>query len=90
MPQVRRDPPRRDGSDPDQGPDLSGTTGQRARAAGVVIGAVLGFALAAGLYLLVSPLLEDTWARDLQGMLWNIVPLLTVVGAAVGWSVTRR
>jgi hypothetical protein len=90
VPSVRRDPPRLDDAHPDQGLGLSGTTGQPARAVGLVIRAVLGFVLAAAVYLLLGPLLENTSARDLQGMLWNIVPLLTVVGAAVGWSVVRH
>lgn len=87
---MRRGTPRVDGSGALAGRRLNATTGGRARAAGVVVGAVLGFAVAAVTYAVLGPLLEDTWARDLQGLLWNVVPVLTVVGAAVGWSVSGR
>ena len=50
------------------------------------IGATAGFALGALIYVVLAPWLEDQsgWLRELQGMAWNLVPLLTVVGAAVG------
>ena len=58
------------------------------------IGAAAGFALGALIYVVLAPWLEDQsgWLRELQGMAWNLVPLLTVVGAAVGGvvSATRR
>jgi hypothetical protein len=57
-----------------------------------VAGAVIGFALASVIYLTVNPLLEASsspW-REMQGLLWNLVPLLTAVGALLGWRVGSR
>lgn len=61
-------------------------------AAGVIGGGLLGFAIGAGAYLLLEPVLESAtdWVRETQGLAWNLVPLLTVVGAVVGGLALRR
>lgn len=58
---------------------------------GAAAGALAGFAVATALWLALEPVLDrtDTWVRDLQGLLWNVIPLLTVVGALVGLWVAR-
>jgi len=59
---------------------------------GAVLGAGAGFIVGAVVYVLVSPVLERSSGivRELQGLLWNLVPFLTVVGALVGLVVVRR
>lgn len=59
---------------------------------GAIGGGITGFALAAGIYLLVNPVLEgsDSGIEELQGLLWNIVPLLTLAGVALGWWIATR
>lgn len=61
---------------------------------GAVLGAVLGagFVVGAVVYVLVNPALESSSGvvRELQGLLWNLVPFLTVVGALVGLLLARR
>jgi CHASE3 domain sensor protein len=59
---------------------------------GVVIGGAIGFAAGAAVYLLLNPVLEDAsgWIRETQGLLWNLVPLLTVLGALVGGLLLHR
>lgn len=59
---------------------------------GILAGALLGFGLGAGSYLGLSALLEvrGGWIEELQGMTWNLVPLLTIVGGAVGAKVVGR
>ena len=59
---------------------------------GVLVGAVLGFALGAAAYLIIDTVLEGHggWVEELQGLAWNLVPLGAVVGAGVGVFVTRR
>ena len=61
-------------------------------ALGALGGAVIGFALGAVVYILVNPMLEDAtgWVRETQGLLWNLVPFLTVLGAVVGGLLQRR
>ena len=58
----------------------------------VVLGALAGFGVGAVAYLAVNPLLEDAsgWVRELQGLAWNLVPLLTVGGAALGGVLASR
>lgn len=58
----------------------------------VVGGGIVGFAIAAAVYVLVNPMLEDAsgWLRETQGLLWDLVPLLTVVGAALGVLLLKR
>lgn len=57
-----------------------------------MLGGIAGFAIASVVYLLVNPVLEDStsWVRELQGMLWNLVPLLTVAGTMLGWWIASR
>ena len=55
-------------------------------ALGVIGGGAIGLAVGAALYLLVNPVPENAsgWVRETQGLLWNLVPVLTVLGAVVG------
>lgn len=66
--------------------------GRGRQAAGVVVGGVVGLLAGWALYALGSPVLERSTGvvRELQGALWNAVPALTIVGAAVGWALARR
>jgi hypothetical protein len=61
-------------------------------ALGVVVGGAIGFAAGAAVYLLLNPVLEDAsgWIRETQGLLWNLVPVLTVLGAVVGGLLLNR
>lgn len=54
---------------------------------GATAGAAVGFGVAWVIYVSLVPVLEDRddWLRELQGFLWNVVPLLTVGGAVLGW-----
>jgi len=56
-----------------------------------LVGAGIGFAIAAPVYLMVDPILEDSgsWVRELQGLLWNLVPLLTLGGGLLAWWLVR-
>lgn len=56
------------------------------------VGAILGFALGALIYILLTPVLEASpgFIRELQGLSWNLVPGLTVLGAVLGWMFARR
>lgn len=58
----------------------------------VLVGAVVGFGVGAGVYLLLTPVLEtaDGLVRELQGFAWNLVPLGTVGGGVLGWIVVQR
>lgn len=53
---------------------------------GALAGGAIGFALASVIYLLITPVLEEStgWVRELQGLSWNLVPALTLVGAVLG------
>lgn len=53
---------------------------------GAIGGAAIGFALASIIYLAITPQLEASTGlvRELQGLSWNLVPALTVLGAVVG------
>lgn len=57
-----------------------------------LVGAAVGFGLGALVYLGLEPVLErsDGLLRELQGMLWNVVPLLTALGAVLGWRLAAR
>ena len=58
-----------------------------------VAGGLLGFAVGSVVYLVMNPVLEQSSGllRETQGLLWNLVPLLTLVGIALGvWVVRRR
>ncbi len=59
---------------------------------GAVLGAGAGLVVGAVVYALVSPALESSTGivREMQGLLWNLVPFLTVVGAFVGLVLARR
>lgn len=59
---------------------------------GAIVGGLLGLAAGFSVYVAVNPVLEESSGllRETQGLLWNLVPLLTLVGAALGWSVARR
>jgi hypothetical protein len=59
---------------------------------GAVLGAGAGFVVGAVVYVLVSPALERSSGilRELQGLLWNLVPFLTVVGVLAGLLLARR
>lgn len=60
---------------------------------GGLAGGAVALAVAAAIYLGVNPLLESAGSplRELQGLLWNIVPLGTVTGIVVGvWMATRH
>lgn len=60
---------------------------------GALVGAAVGLAVSSGIYLTLVPVLEESTGlvRELQGLLWNVVPLLTAVGAGAGWwAVSRR
>lgn len=58
----------------------------------IIIGAIVGGALGAAIYLSVNPILEASTGplREMQGLLWNLVPGLTVVGGVVGWLAFGR
>lgn len=57
-----------------------------------VVGGVLGFAVGSAIYLVVNPVLEGSSGllREMQGLLWNVVPMLTLVGVALGVLGVRR
>jgi hypothetical protein len=61
------------------------------RFAAAVAGAIVGFGLTFVLYSWLNPILEarTDWMRELQGLLFTMVLLSTVVGAAVGWAMSR-
>jgi hypothetical protein len=55
-------------------------------AVGILAGGLAGLAIGAVVYVLVDPILENAsgWVRETQGLLWNLVPISTVLGALVG------
>jgi ABC-type antimicrobial peptide transport system permease subunit len=59
---------------------------------GILVGGLLGFALGATVYVVLNPMLEDAsgWVRETQGLLWNLVPFLTVLGAVMGGLLLGR
>jgi hypothetical protein len=61
------------------------------RVVATVAGAIVGFALTYLLYTWLNPILEarTDWIRELQGLLFTTVPVGTVIGAAVGWVLSR-
>lgn len=61
-------------------------------ALGILGGGIVGFAIGAVVYILANPMLEDAsgWVRETQGLLWNLVPFLTVLGALVGGLLLNR
>lgn len=58
-----------------------------------LIGAAVGFVVTFVLYQWLNPILEarTDWLREMQGFLWSLIPVGTLVGALVGrrWG-TRR
>jgi cell division protein FtsX len=56
-------------------------------AAMALAGALVGLTIGSSIYLVLNPVLENASGsvRELQGLLWNVVPLMTVVGAVLGW-----
>lgn len=64
---------------------------RRRRLWGALGGAAAGFVLASVAYLLITPVLEASpgLPRELQGLSWNLVPGLTVLGGVTGWMVAR-
>lgn len=61
----------------------------RRRLWGALGGGTAGFVLASSAYLLITPVLEASpgWVRELQGLSWNLVPGLTLLGGVIGWVV---
>lgn len=60
---------------------------------GAGAGAVVGFLTGWGIYTLAVPVLESSqgWLRETQGLVWNVVYVLAVAGAVLGfWLVRRR
>lgn len=59
---------------------------------GAGVGALLGFALGAVVYVLLTPVLESSSGvlREMQGLSWNLVPGLTLLGAILGWVLASR
>lgn len=59
---------------------------------GASVGALLGFALGAVVYVLLTPVLESSSGvlREMQGLSWNLVPGLTLLGAILGWVLASR
>lgn len=57
-----------------------------------VAGALLGLLGAWAIYEALNPVLErrDDWLRELQGLLFNIIPLGIGLGAALGWLLASR
>lgn len=51
-----------------------------------IVGAVAAFAVTFLLYLWLNPILEarSDWLREMQGFLWSLIPVGTLVGALVG------
>ncbi|MFW7414166.1 hypothetical protein [Demequina sp. SO4-18] len=69
------------------------TRGRAVRAwVGTAVGASAGFLVGAGLYELIAPALEASqgWLRETQGLVWNLAPLLAVVGGILGYRIARR
>lgn len=57
-----------------------------------VAGAAVGFGATYLLYVWLNPILEgrSDWLRELQGLLFNTVPLGTLVGSILGWLLGRK
>jgi hypothetical protein len=59
---------------------------------GVAVGGAIGFTAGVAVYLLLNPALEEAsgWIRETQGLLWNLVPVLSVLGAVAGGLLMNR
>lgn len=57
----------------------------------VVVGGAVGFLIAFLLYGWLNPVLEARrdWLRELQGILFTLIPLGTVAGCVLGWSLGK-
>jgi len=53
---------------------------------GALIGALIGFGVGAIIYMQITPVLELStgWIRELQGLSWNLVPGLAILGIIIG------
>ena len=62
------------------------------RIIGILIGSLFGFGVSTVVYVLVNPILERSSGllRETQGILWSMVPVLTAVGAVVGYLIAKR
>lgn len=60
--------------------------------AGGAVGALVGFVVAFLLYRWLNPILEDRrdWLREMQGFLFTLIPVATLLGALAGAAVMRR
>lgn len=58
----------------------------------VLLGGLVGLAVSSGVYLGLNPVLEASSGpvREMQGLLWNLVPLSTVAGMLLGGWAARR
>lgn len=58
----------------------------------VLLGGGIGLVVATAVYRALNPLLEESTGplRETQGLLWNLVPLLTVLGMLLGWWLASR
>ena len=58
---------------------------------GAIGGGAIGFAVASIIYLAITPVLEESTGlvRELQGLTWNLVPTMTVLGAVFGGLLMR-
>lgn len=63
------------------------------RAVYTLIGAAVAFVVTFVLYRWLNPILEarTDWLREMQGLLWSLIPVGTLVGALVGrrWGIRR-
>jgi hypothetical protein len=59
---------------------------------GALGGGTIGFAVAFVAYQLLTPVLEASTGllRELQGFSWNLVPVLTLLGAVFGGALLSR
>jgi hypothetical protein len=57
----------------------------------LVVGGAVGFLIAFLLYGWLNPVLEARrdWLRELQGILFTLIPLSTVAGCVLGWSLGK-
>ena len=64
-----------------------GRQGNRRRVWGALGGGAAAFVLASVAYLLITPVLEASpgLVRELQGLSWNFVVGLTLLGGVIGW-----
>ena len=70
-------------------PQAPKTHAWRTRLLGAIVGGLVGFGVAWLIYTSLNGVLEASSgpAEQLQGLLWNVVPALTIVGATAGFLV---